>query len=383
MATKGNLPAFLTDDLIVPIKIDVAVKGARYIDSFCYKLFDALMTPEEFAARTCADLNLPDAFQFRIAFQIQEQINSYREIITMLRVNGVDNEKWLKLVSVPLDMMVGLRHNAVDYTDKFTWDLTSTSSGKEPEEFARKTVEDLGLPMDMESAIAYRIRETLLRLIISAAENPDNPEWPFLPSKLNMTSEIVVNLTPPNGTLDMIKNLWTRAKPDSVDTRSAAPQAKLPVNTMTNANTWYSRFVDIEPPSTNMESEQGAMEDDVEVETAVADAQGNDQTEKQEQIDDVNNSQTEVTVTTDGVMGGENPLEIESTEHTSGAVEHSNSNDNNNDNYEGDKSIQDDNLNQEADGTESSGSGTGVVDSMISGEATGMEIETNDPAKEM
>ena len=73
MTSDGDLPALLTDDLIVPIKVDVAVKGARYVDSFCFKLFDALMTPGEFAARTCADLNLPDAFQHRIAHRTRKQ----------------------------------------------------------------------------------------------------------------------------------------------------------------------------------------------------------------------------------------------------------------------------------------------------------------------
>ena len=34
MASDLDLPALLTEDLIVPIKVDVAVKGARYVDSF-------------------------------------------------------------------------------------------------------------------------------------------------------------------------------------------------------------------------------------------------------------------------------------------------------------------------------------------------------------
>ena len=285
MTSNGDLPALLTDDLIVPIKVDVAVKGARYVDSFCFKLFDALMTPGEFAARTCADLNLPDSFQHRIAFQIEEQLNSYKEIIALLRSNGVDNEKWLKIISEPIDMLVGLRHNAVDYSDKFTWDLFSTSSGKEPEVFARKTVEDLGLPLDMESAIAFRIRETLLRLVISAAENPDDPEHLFLPSKLSVPSEIVVSLTQPNGTIDMVRNLWSRAKPEHIDTRSVAPQAKLPVNTMTNANTWYTReFV--------QDTENRGKEDEMEIDSKYDEGQEKNQL-GDVGMENVNNSETD------------------------------------------------------------------------------------------
>lgn len=204
----------------------------------------------------------------------------------MLRANGVDNEKWLKLISVPIDMLVGLRYNAVDYSDKFTWDLFSTSSGREPEVFARKTVEDLGLPVDMESAIAFRIRETLLRLIISAAENPDSPEHPFLPSKLSVPSDIVVNLTQPNGTIDMVRNLWSRAKPDHIDTRSVAPQAKLPSNTMSNANTWYTRVVVQE---TENGGDEHAMDVDVKYDLG---QEGNEQSE--DRTENVNNSETHV-----------------------------------------------------------------------------------------
>lgn len=51
------LPAFLRDDeIIAPLKCDVTMAGARYVDTFSWNIYNSAISPDEFASRTCADL---------------------------------------------------------------------------------------------------------------------------------------------------------------------------------------------------------------------------------------------------------------------------------------------------------------------------------------
>ena len=63
------------EDTLVPLKVDISYRGARYVDTFCWNCNPQTncMSPYEFACITCADVNLPDGFQWKIALQIQEQ----------------------------------------------------------------------------------------------------------------------------------------------------------------------------------------------------------------------------------------------------------------------------------------------------------------------
>lgn len=55
--TDRPLPAFLYDeDILVPLKCDVTLLGARYVDTFTWNLYRSALTPDRFAARTVADL---------------------------------------------------------------------------------------------------------------------------------------------------------------------------------------------------------------------------------------------------------------------------------------------------------------------------------------
>ena len=66
---------FNEEDVLVPLKVDISYRGARYVDSFCWNCNPKTnnMSPYEFGCITCADVNLPDGFQWKIALQIQEQ----------------------------------------------------------------------------------------------------------------------------------------------------------------------------------------------------------------------------------------------------------------------------------------------------------------------
>ena len=57
------LPIFTNnDEVLVPIKIDTTHKGARYVDSFIWDICQPILTADEFATRTCCDLNLPGVY---------------------------------------------------------------------------------------------------------------------------------------------------------------------------------------------------------------------------------------------------------------------------------------------------------------------------------
>ena len=111
MAVDVQLPSILVGDcILLPIKIDITISGevspsclcilpsfalmefvliiyasdrslycvcivgARYVDTFCWKLYNSILTPDQFAWRLCGDLNLPLTFQSRISLQISEQV---------------------------------------------------------------------------------------------------------------------------------------------------------------------------------------------------------------------------------------------------------------------------------------------------------------------
>lgn len=231
---ETSLPAFLVgEEILVPIKIDITHKGARFVDSFTWSITNTMLSPDEFASRTCMDLALPDAFKWKISLQIHEQINSYREIITILKSTVSDNKLFLAKLNELQQISVGIRHNIVDYSDKFHWDLNSLENG--PELFAKTTCADLGLPSEMEPAIAHRIRETAYRTLLTWAEDPKIlTTTPLLPS----ASDVKVMLVQPNQSVDMVTNLWRRARPGNIDEQAAVPQPRLPKEKDSNATIW-------------------------------------------------------------------------------------------------------------------------------------------------
>jgi hypothetical protein len=50
---------FRDEDILVPLKCDITMAGARFVDTFCWGLYKSGITPDEFAARTAADLVSP------------------------------------------------------------------------------------------------------------------------------------------------------------------------------------------------------------------------------------------------------------------------------------------------------------------------------------
>lgn len=94
--------------------------------------------------------------------QLREQLVAFRDIVeTFLSIEKLPIPTFPD-VSFAQAMIVAVRNNTTDYSDKFTWDMAN--GGCSPEDFARITCSDLGLPAEMEPSISHRIRESVIRL---------------------------------------------------------------------------------------------------------------------------------------------------------------------------------------------------------------------------
>jgi hypothetical protein len=91
----------------------------------------------------------------------------------------------------------------------------------------------------MEPVIAHKIRENVFRNIIIWLDDLVNgaqvePEI-MIPE---VPSDVRVTVVAPNAAVDMITNLWRRAKPVSVDDNALIPQPVMPKERDSNADTW-------------------------------------------------------------------------------------------------------------------------------------------------
>lgn len=229
------IPAFLKGNkVLVPLKIDLTYKGARFVDTFCWDLHNPVILPEEFVARTCADLNFPPGFQQRITMQIQEQLDAYKELITSIHKYASAIPNWNDKVSQVQAITIGVRHGTIDFSDKVDWDPMSDLLT--PEEFASITCGDLGLPTEIEPAIAHKIRETLFRWIISILQHPNSTD-----TNIQMEFKVAdtkATLVQGSQAVDMVTNLWKRAKPNSLDEMASVPQPQLPQDKESNLHVW-------------------------------------------------------------------------------------------------------------------------------------------------
>lgn len=232
---ENKIPAIMNGKgILIPIKIDLMHSGARLVDTFCWNIDDTLQDVELFAARTCADLSLPVGFAPKISAQITEQIEAYEEVLSLLEYASKVVPRWDAKVQELQTITVGIRHNTLDFSDKFTWDPMDGSLT--PEEFAHTTCLDVGLPMEMAPVISYKIRETLFRWIIDILEHPDAVDVACT-GDFKVT-DLKVTLVPSNTAVDMVTNLWRRAKPNSVEESAAVPQPLVPEETSSNASVW-------------------------------------------------------------------------------------------------------------------------------------------------
>ena len=108
-----------------------------------------------------------------------------------------------------------------------------------PQDFARTTCADLGLQTDMEPAIAHKIRENIFRAVITWLD--DVRRGVIVEGDTDLTptqSDIKLQLVSAQHTVDMMTNLWKRAKPISADDSASIPQPVLPADRNSNACAW-------------------------------------------------------------------------------------------------------------------------------------------------
>lgn len=248
------IPTFLTSpNLLIPVKIDITYRGARLVDTFCWDLHHPVMLPEEFAARTCADMNLPAGFHERITLQLIEQIESYKRIIDCVHQFHSFIPNWERKVREIQPITIGIRQGSLDYSDRVDWDPMG-SIDYTPEEFAITTCADLGLPAELEPAIAHKIREALFRWLINILQNPQLEDTK-MSTEFPITDDTKTILVPGGHFVDMVSNLWKRAKPNNIDECAAVPQPQLPGDRDTNAAIWTSSI----PSSTTVGGGGGAV----------------------------------------------------------------------------------------------------------------------------
>lgn len=162
---RVGLPAIFHDpEMLLPVKIDITLKGGRYVDTMCVNIKSTAFDIYELCWQTCSDLNLASGFLWRMYLQLREQIIAFRDIVGIfLSLNELPEPNFPDVSSLQA-MTVAIRNNTTDYSDKFTWDMSTP--GCAPEDFARITCSDLGLPPEMEAAISHRIRENVIRYTI-------------------------------------------------------------------------------------------------------------------------------------------------------------------------------------------------------------------------
>jgi len=235
MATQEDIPAFLKGNVLVPLKIDVTYNGARLVDTFSWNLYNSCMSIDEFALMTCVDLNLSNGFQEKIKQQIQEQVEAFTDIVSMIKTHAANVvPNWSTKVREHQTITMGIRHNTLDYTDKISWDPMSSSIT--PEQFAYITCKDLGLPTELRPAISNKIRETLFRWVIALVEHPDSTETSVAAEF--KVSDTKVSLAQSYHAVEMATSLWKRAKPSTLEETAAVPQPLLPVDRNSNASVW-------------------------------------------------------------------------------------------------------------------------------------------------
>ena len=259
------LPAlFYEEQLVVPLKMDMTFNGARFVDTCVWKLYNSCITPMEYSCRISADLNLPAGFTHRIALQIEEQLRSYRKIVEELFAidkdisdNSTLYSNWIDKLEELQSINIGIRINTLEYQDKLL--LNATDSTITPEKFARQTCAELGLPSDIESSIAHKIREHIFRMMIQWIENYYASNSVNVPSAASNTSssnsvpanppnplatkadDLRIALLTPYSVTDQLSSLWKKARPNTSDDLNFVAYAYLPDSAVSNSVMWNSK----------------------------------------------------------------------------------------------------------------------------------------------
>ena len=136
---QNYIPAILRDvDVIVPLRVDISHKETRLLDAFCVTLntlqekdsvFRHLEMRKEWkvlAERTAIDLDLPLSFASRIEKQIEEQAESYLQVIKMIKSIAVNADSYCAGIKLKMketqSILLSIRHGKFSlYSSQRQW----------------------------------------------------------------------------------------------------------------------------------------------------------------------------------------------------------------------------------------------------------------------
>mmetsp|Transcript_1738 Transcript_1738/g.3263 ORF Transcript_1738/g.3263 Transcript_1738/m.3263 type:complete len:239 (+) Transcript_1738:115-831(+) len=219
-------------DVLVPIKIDVTHGDGRHFDSFCWNLYNSFLTPEEFVWQSCLEENLPSELVPRIVAQLQEQVAAFKSLAALVATSGDDVALRQRLGKVMTEVCV--RSNVIEYSDSFQWNDYGVGAG--PEDFARQTCADLGLPAEMQPVIALRTRESIFREVLSALERAEMLQEPS--SVADTVSRISLQLLSPQEVVAQVSELCKDGAPRGQRVKEAGFQGAPLPSDKTNAVAW-------------------------------------------------------------------------------------------------------------------------------------------------
>ncbi len=242
-----SIPAVLRElEILVPCKVDVKLNGARYVDCFLWNLYNSVLSPDEFAASIARDLALPIGFRSRIAMQLCEQVEAFADLMNTIYSLLPPESDIIEKLPALNKMAIGLRHLGMEYSDSFDYNVLH--SAVTPEDFAVTTCADLGLPSEMEPAIALKIRDTIINLLTKWLETLDAPPVKKTRSSastaalgldaVDSVSSVHVGMVPSQLVTELTQNIWRTSKPTDPDAVATAQQPTLPQNSQTNGRSW-------------------------------------------------------------------------------------------------------------------------------------------------
>ena len=133
----------------------------RNVDFLLWDLNEEQLTAEQFSRQTCADLGLSTEIENLMSRSIRSQLSGFPSDETE------KEEKEEQSMTIKVDITIA----GITLRDQFEWPVVlpglSSLATSAPEEFAFKTVREIGLSLEFIQAISFSIREQIATVIKS------------------------------------------------------------------------------------------------------------------------------------------------------------------------------------------------------------------------
>lgn len=147
------------EPIIIPIKLNIEYNGNTINDYFTWNVTDTSVTPEQFAAMYCNDLN----------FSTSEPI--FQQIVSSIKTQISELTKIASIKLPDFHSVINLTCNINNqfYEDNFQWNLNDSSFT--PEMFVESVVKDLGLTRDFMPILTYSLYDAIIKVKKNWAES--------------------------------------------------------------------------------------------------------------------------------------------------------------------------------------------------------------------